>query len=95
METGQPSAALREFETSLKATPNRYRGLWGAARAAEAAGDRRKPQVIRRKSSSSPEMLTHRDLRSRSHGPNSPSGDRSVFEPGLRTCARESHDYVV
>ena len=42
METGQPSTALREFETSLRATPNRYRGLWGAARAAEAAGDRQK-----------------------------------------------------
>jgi tetratricopeptide (TPR) repeat protein len=42
MDTGQAVAALREFETSLKATPNRYRGLWGAARAADAAGDRTK-----------------------------------------------------
>jgi tetratricopeptide (TPR) repeat protein len=42
LETGQPKAALAEFETSLKATPNRYRGLWGAARAADAAGDRTK-----------------------------------------------------
>jgi uncharacterized protein HemY len=42
LEAGQASAALREFEASLKETPNRYRGLWGAARAAEAAGDRQK-----------------------------------------------------
>jgi uncharacterized protein HemY len=42
LETEQASAALHEFETSLKATPNRYRGLWGAARAADAAGDRQK-----------------------------------------------------
>jgi tetratricopeptide (TPR) repeat protein len=42
LETGQTAAALREFETSLKATPNRYRGFYGAARAAEAAGDRQK-----------------------------------------------------
>jgi len=42
LETGQTVAALNEFETSLKSTPNRYRGLWGAARAADAAGDRTK-----------------------------------------------------
>jgi tetratricopeptide (TPR) repeat protein len=42
LEAGHAPAALVEFETSLKATPNRYRGLWGAARAAEAAGQRDK-----------------------------------------------------
>ena len=42
LESGQAAAALREFETSLKATPNRYRGFAGAARAADAAGDRKK-----------------------------------------------------
>jgi len=40
LEVGQPAAALSEFETALKANPNRYRGLWGAARAADAVGDR-------------------------------------------------------
>jgi tetratricopeptide (TPR) repeat protein len=40
LEIGQPAAALTEYETALKANPNRYRGLWGAARAADAAGDR-------------------------------------------------------
>ena len=40
--SGQAAPALREFEASLKENPNRYRGLYGAARAAEAAGDRQK-----------------------------------------------------
>jgi tetratricopeptide (TPR) repeat protein len=42
LETGQPAPALREFEAALKENPNRYRGLYGAARAAEAAGDQEK-----------------------------------------------------
>ena len=42
LETGQAAPALREFEASLKENPNRYRGLYGAARAAEAAGDQEK-----------------------------------------------------
>jgi tetratricopeptide (TPR) repeat protein len=42
LETGQPAAALAEFETALKQTPNRFRAYWGAARAADAAGDRQK-----------------------------------------------------
>jgi Tfp pilus assembly protein PilF len=42
LEAGQPAAALAEYENALKQTPNRYRGLYGAARAAEAAGDRRR-----------------------------------------------------
>src|SRR5262245_7517768 len=39
---GQSAAALTEYEAALKANPNRYRGFWGAARAADAAGDRQK-----------------------------------------------------
>ena len=42
LEMGQSAAALREFETALKATPNRYRAFLGIARAANAAGDRQK-----------------------------------------------------
>jgi hypothetical protein len=42
LETGQPAAALNEFESALKQTPNRFRAFWGAARAAESAGDRQK-----------------------------------------------------
>ena len=42
LELGQPANALREFEASIQETPNRYRGLWGAARAAKAAGEQQK-----------------------------------------------------
>jgi tetratricopeptide (TPR) repeat protein len=42
LETGQPAVALREFETALEQTPNRYRTFLGIARAASAAGDRQK-----------------------------------------------------
>lgn len=40
--SGQPAAALSEYETALKQTPNRYRAFIGLARAANAAGDRQK-----------------------------------------------------
>jgi Tfp pilus assembly protein PilF len=40
LEIGQPAAALKEYEVALKQTPNRYRAYWGAARAADAVGDR-------------------------------------------------------
>ena len=40
LEAGQPAAALAEYMRALKQTPNRFRGLYGAARAAEALGDR-------------------------------------------------------
>jgi predicted Zn-dependent protease len=39
LETGQPKEAQREFEAALKIYPGRYRGLYGAAQAAEQAGD--------------------------------------------------------
>jgi tetratricopeptide (TPR) repeat protein len=42
LEMGQASAALVEYETALKATPNRHRGYLGVARAADAAGNRAK-----------------------------------------------------
>jgi tetratricopeptide (TPR) repeat protein len=44
LEIGQAAPALREFEAALKENPNRYRGLYGAARAAEAAGDQKKAE---------------------------------------------------
>ena len=40
LERGDARAALAEFETSSRQTPNRFRGLYGAATAADAAGDR-------------------------------------------------------
>jgi tetratricopeptide (TPR) repeat protein len=42
LEIGQPPDALKEYEAAIAANPNRYRGFWGAARAAEQAGDRQK-----------------------------------------------------
>ncbi|HEY0337655.1 MAG TPA: hypothetical protein VGC70_09980 [Burkholderiales bacterium] len=42
LELQQPAQALKEFEASQVREPNRFRGYYGAARAAEAAGDRRK-----------------------------------------------------
>jgi len=36
----QPAQALKEFETSLRNNPNRYRSFAGAATAADRAGDR-------------------------------------------------------
>ena len=42
LEANQPANALKEFEASLKKEPNRFRSVYGAGRAAEAAGDRTK-----------------------------------------------------
>jgi hypothetical protein len=39
MEAQEPAQALKEFETSLRNNPNRYRSFAGAARAAERAGE--------------------------------------------------------
>lgn len=39
LELKQPAAALQEFETSLRTAPNRFNGLYGAARSAKLAGD--------------------------------------------------------
>ncbi len=40
IDLAQPAAALKEFEASHRVEPNRFQGLYGAARAAELAGDR-------------------------------------------------------
>ena len=42
LEVRQPTAALREFETSLLSAPNRFNGLYGAARAARLAADQKR-----------------------------------------------------
>jgi len=42
LELKQPAQALSEFEASLRASPNRFNGLSGAARAAQLAGDTEK-----------------------------------------------------
>lgn len=45
LDLGQPAQALREFEASQRVEPNRYRGLYGAGRAAELAGDSARAKV--------------------------------------------------
>ena len=46
LEVGQPAIALAEYERSLKSAPNRFRTLYGAAKAANAAGDRATGQTL-------------------------------------------------
>ena len=45
VELGRPADALKEFEASHLVEPNRFQGLYGAARAAELAGDRDKART--------------------------------------------------
>jgi hypothetical protein len=45
LELKQPSAALQEFETSLRSAPERFNGLYGAARAATLAADQKKART--------------------------------------------------
>jgi hypothetical protein len=42
LELKRPAEALKEFEVTMAKEPNRFRGVYGAARAAEDAGDREK-----------------------------------------------------
>ena len=39
LEVGRPADALTEFEASQRVDPNRFLGLYGAARAADQAGN--------------------------------------------------------
>jgi len=45
LELKQPSAALHEFETSLLSAPERFNGLYGAARAATLSADQKKART--------------------------------------------------
>lgn len=42
LELARPAEALKEYEASLRTSPNRFGGLYGAGRAAEMAKDRKK-----------------------------------------------------
>jgi tetratricopeptide (TPR) repeat protein len=46
LELDQPAEALAEFEASHLVEPNRFRGLYGAARAAELAGETEKARTF-------------------------------------------------
>jgi Tetratricopeptide repeat len=45
LEAGKPKEALVAFEATMKKEPNRFRAVYGAAKAAEAAGDRAKART--------------------------------------------------
>jgi len=45
LELKQPAAALEEFETSLRSAPNRFNGLYSAARAAKLAADQKRART--------------------------------------------------
>lgn len=45
LELKQPSAALKEFESTLVKEPNRFRTLYGAAEAARLSGDRQTERI--------------------------------------------------
>jgi tetratricopeptide (TPR) repeat protein len=45
LEAGNHKDALAAFEATMKKEPNRFRGTYGAARAAELAGDRAKART--------------------------------------------------
>jgi tetratricopeptide (TPR) repeat protein len=46
LEVNQPQQALQAFEATIQVEPNRFWGLYGAARAAELAGDRDKARTF-------------------------------------------------
>jgi predicted Zn-dependent protease len=46
VESGQPAQAAREYEASLSRAPNRFKTLYGVARASELAGDRDKARTF-------------------------------------------------
>jgi hypothetical protein len=45
LETGKPAEALAEFEATMKKEPNRFRGVYGAAVAAERSADHEKAKA--------------------------------------------------
>ncbi len=49
LELKQPVAALQEFERSFRSTPNRFNGLYGAARAARLAGNQKSAKTYYQK----------------------------------------------
>lgn len=49
LELKQPAQALKEYETVLQTAPNRFNSLYGAAHAAELAGNRQKARAYYKK----------------------------------------------
>ncbi|MGB7129227.1 MAG: hypothetical protein WBD59_00360 [Candidatus Sulfotelmatobacter sp.] len=70
LEAKRPQQALSEYQTDLKQNPNRFNGLAGAARAAEAAGNQKDAEeyyalllkVCAGSNSTRPELTRAREL---------------------------------
>ena len=77
LELGQPGPALQEFEATLTAQPNRFRSLFGAARAAELAGDAAKARAFCRGSPPSAGRPTPSGRSSRAPGNIWPATDET------------------
>jgi tetratricopeptide (TPR) repeat protein len=60
LELKRPLAALQEFETSLRSAPNRFNGLYGAARAARLATDQKRAKTYYAKLMA---LCRHADIR--------------------------------
>ena len=67
LEMNRPAEALQAFETSEKHDPNRFRGLYGAAKAAALAGEQAKAKAITGSSSCSRKPPTRSGPRSKKH----------------------------
>ena len=71
LDAGRAREALAAFEATMKKEPNRFRGVYGAARAAEAAGDRGKAktyynqllQIARDADTARPELMSARNFK--------------------------------
>jgi hypothetical protein len=46
LELNEPAQALHEFAASLQSSPNRFRSFYGAAKAAEGAGEPQKTKMF-------------------------------------------------
>ena len=70
LAANQPTSALTEFEATLKKEPNRFRAVYGAARAAELSGDHAKAtayyrqllEICKNADSSRPELKPAREF---------------------------------
>ncbi len=75
LEAKRPQQALAEYQTDLKLNPNRFDGLYGAARAAEAAGKQSDAneyyakllKVCDKSNSTRPELTRAKELQAQSH----------------------------
>ena len=81
MQQGEPAAALKTYQTSMRATPMRLRGFYGAAKAAEAVGDKKERQRISASLRASPALLTATEPKCAKCGSTSPASSSQARTP--------------